>query len=491
MATILLALISGLGAGLGHAPFHLWPVAFPAFALLIWSVSQAATPRAAFGRAWLAGLAYFALTLHWIVEPFLVDAATHGWMAPFALILLAGGLALFWAGAGWAAHRLGRSSNTRALGLAATLTVAELLRGHIFTGFPWAMPAYIWGQGETIWLVSLMGSYGLTGLTLGLAAALTLRTRLFAPQIAVLAIAAGLWALGTTDTAAPTSSLGTVALVHPNIPQAEKWDRMAVPGHITQLRDLTAAAAAAANAPDLIVLPEVAVVFPLDRAEQTLRTLAIAAGPAPLITGINRRDGDNWHNALVHLAPDGTQVQTYDKVHLVPFGEYIPFRLAFLRALAATTSNGFTPGSGVRLIDTPLGRALPLICYEGIFPRHLFKAGARADYILLMTNDAWFGTFAGPAQHFDQARFRAVEQGLPVVRVANRGHSAVIDAAGRVTASLSLDQTGTLSLPVPQGTKTLYARTGNIPLYVILLLTLAALLRAKRRNTIANHPFPS
>ena len=140
------------------------------------------------------------------------------------------------------------------------------------------------------------------------------------------------------------------------------------------------------------------------------------AGPeARLITGINRRDADdNWFNALAVIGPNAILEETYDKVHLVPFGEYIPFRIELLRAMAATSGFGFTAGEKVRAIDTPLGRALPLICYEGIFPGHIFRADERPDYLLQLTNDAWFGTFSGPYQHLDQARFRAVRTGAVI-----------------------------------------------------------------------------
>ncbi|MDJ0639296.1 MAG: apolipoprotein N-acyltransferase [Paracoccaceae bacterium] len=480
---LFIALPGGLAAALGHAPFHLWIIALPGFAALIWSVAHAATGRGAFLRGWLGGAAYFAVTLHWIVEPFLVDAATHGWMAPFALILLAGGLALFWGAAGAAAFHLGWSPGSRAIALALTMTVAELLRGHVFTGFPWAMPAYIFNEPSLIWVARLTGSYGLTLLVLTLAAMLTLKARAYWAPMATLMIVAAIWTAGRSEPP-PSADLGTVGVVHPNVPQQEKWDRLKVPEHVERLRNLTAKAAT--QNPDMIVLPEAAVVYPLDNAAGTLGLLSDAAGPAHLVTGINRREAGDWFNALVRLGPGGEIEETFDKVHLVPFGEYIPFKLGVLRALAATSSNGFTPGEAVRLIDTPLGRALPLICYEGIFPRHLFRAGDRPDYILLLTNDAWFGNFAGPQQHLEQARFRAVEQGLPVVRVANRGVSTVINRHGQTTDPLGLRDTDARVFPVPNGKPTLYARTGDAPLFLILLVTLGALWVAKRRNAIAN-----
>ncbi len=488
------AALAGAVAALGHAPFGLWWAALPAFALLIWIV--AAAPQRPGWLAWVGAAGYFGLSMHWIVEPFLVDAATHGWMAPIALILLAGGLAIFWALAAKLAARLGKDRGTRALALAALLTGAELLRGHIFTGFPWALPAYIWADTPLLGVVSLTGSYGLVFLTL-LIAALPALFRTAWPGFALAVVGvAGLYFAGQaqlSQASADQQVLGKVRIVQPNVPQSEKWQRDKVPDHLERMMSLTGADPEAGQGADLVVWPEAAVVYPLGQAggilAQAARIATEAHGTATeVILGINRRDAeDRWFNSLVTVAPNGIVQDMFDKVHLVPFGEYIPFRIEFLRAMAASSGFGFTPGDTVRLIDTPLGRALPLICYEGIFPRHLFRAGARADYILLITNDAWFGTFSGPYQHFDQARFRAVEHRLPVVRAANTGVSAVIGPDGQVAGSLPLGEAGHLDAAVSSGGEpSFYSRTGDWPVLVILLLTLTALFLLKKRNTIAN-----
>lgn len=488
-ATIV-ALFGGIAAALGHAPFHLWYAAFPGFVAIVWAVSVAATPKRAFGTAWVAGAAYFAVTLHWIVEPFLVDAATHGWMAPGALILLAGGLALFWGLAASVAHWLGGSPVANAFVFAFSLTAAELLRGHVATGFPWSMPAYIWAETPLRASVAYTGSYGLTALTLVAAAGFAIAPRsLLAPVAAAISLG-GLFAAGQArlDDGSDAVALGRVGIVHPNIPQDEKWNREKVPGHIDRLLALTRESAMADEAADLVVWPEAAVVYPLDMAESILTAASDAADGTSVLLGINRREGEAWYNSMVQVGAGGTPDEIYDKVHLVPFGEYIPFQLGFLRAMAATTSNGFSSGERVRLLDTPLGKALPLICYEGIFPRHPFRADARADYFLLMTNDAWFGTFAGPFQHFDQARFRAAEHGLPVVRVANSGVSTVIDRFGEPAETLGLDETGYRGFTVNSGPPTLYARLGDLPLIIFLGLLGTVLWVIRRRNAIANDP---
>lgn len=487
-----LSLFAGAAAGLGHAPFGLWPVALLGFAFLINIVARASSPALA---GWAGGLGYFAVTLNWIVEPFLVDAARHGWMAPFALVLMAGGLALFWAAAGWLSKKMSNRIWARALAFAILLAGAEMLRGHVLTGFPWALPAYIWADTPLRVSTAWTGSYGLTGLML-LALALPTSLSRISGAMAAIVIFACLAVVGHLSTGATDDRdfLGTVRLVQPNVPQTEKWDPAKVPTHIERLIALTRGRADEKNADvHMVVWPEVSVAYRLDQAGPVLRAAAQAATDgsedAKVLLGINRRDGENWYNSMVLLGADGAVKDTYDKFHLVPFGEYIPFRLNFIKAMAAASGFGFSAGDAVRLIDTPLGQALPLICYEGIFPGHIFRAHERADYLLQITNDAWFGEFSGPYQHLDQARFRAAEQGLPLVRVANTGISTVIDANGNSDAAveLPLGATGYQDAPVwSKKGRTVYSRVGDIPTIVGILLMLSVLISLERRNAIAN-----
>ena len=486
-----LAMLCGALAALGHAPFGLWPLALAGFAGLVWLVVNGARPG---WTGWFGAVGYFGVAMHWIVEPFLVDIQTHGWMAPFALTLLAGGLALFWCAAARGAAYLGTTPRTKILAFAAFLTIAELVRGHLFTGFPWALPAYIWTDTPIRGAAAYMGAYGLSFLTLLGAACLAMPFGRSAGMIAAALLFAGVYALGSyqiNSVATDRPPLGTVRIVQPNVPQAEKWDRKKIPEHFNRMLDLTRTASDAQA--DLVIWPEVAVVWPLDLANEPLAQgmRAVATGTTSetrLITGINRRDAaGNWYNALAVVGRDAEVLETYDKVHLVPFGEYIPFKIDFIRAMAATAGFGFTPGDEVRAIGTPLGRALPLICYEGIFPGHIFRADERPDYLLQLTNDAWFGTFSGPYQHLDQARFRAVEQGLSLVRAANTGVSVVIDPVGKMSEQLGLGRAGVLDLPVPAPlSPTIYAQTGDLPVIVIVLITLSGLFVVKRRNAIAN-----
>jgi len=282
----------------------------------------------------------------------------------------------------------------------------------------------------------------------------------------------------------------TVRLVQPNAPQDEKWDPEKALIFVDRLIEFTAAP----GSPDLIIWPETAIPYRLDRAEPLLAQIAAAAKGVPVITGINRSEAGRNHNSLISIGSNGQPSDVYDKVHLVPFGEYIPFgQMAGaigMGSLAARDGFGFSPGKAVRLIETPLGRALPLICYEAIFPQHGGALTERPDYLLQITNDAWFGTFSGPYQHLDQARFRAVEQGLPLLRAANTGVSAVIDPRGYVQEKLTIGVAGYLDAEMPRrlAEPTLYARTGDWPIMMLLFAALAALFVRGRGNSIAKTP---
>ncbi|MCU0855879.1 MAG: apolipoprotein N-acyltransferase, partial [Rhodobacteraceae bacterium] len=275
-----------------------------------------------------------------------------------------------------------------------------------------------------------------------------------------------------------------VRLVQPNAPQSEKWD----PDRIVEFyrRQLDFTAAPADPAPDLVVWPESAIAWPLDVAEPIMGEIAAAANGTPVVLGLNRREDGRWFNSLVVVDDAGNVSQLYDKHHLVPFGEYIPFghltRLMGLRSFAARDGYGYSPGPGPRLLDLPgIGPTLPLICYEAIFPQGIRAAPARPDLLLQITNDAWFGEISGPYQHLAQARVRAVEQGLPLVRVANTGVSAVIDPAGRILAEIPLGQAGFLDQAIPAPVApTLYASMGDLPILGLIVATLAGAFLRRR-----------
>ncbi len=443
-------------------------------------------------RAWGAGAGYFAGSLFWIVEPFLVDAARHGWMAPFALAGMAGGLALFWGAAGWAAHRLGRSPGTRALAFAGLMGLVGLARGYVLTGFPWALPGHIWTDTPMAQLAALAGAQGLNLATWTLAALPLLSTarRGQAAGLAVAAVlAAGGWAWGVARLDQPPVLRDvSVRLVQPNAAQHLKWqpewrDRFLI-------RSLELTAAPAARPPQLVVWPETSVPYRLEDSADIIAAMRATAPEAALVFGIQRESAAGWHNSLVVVEQGTEPTAIYDKHHLVPFGEYMPFddmmRRFGLVALASTIGGGFEPGPPPQVLAAgAAGWALPLICYEAVFPHHIWRAGHRPDLILHITNDAWFGQVAGPHQHLAQARLRAIEQGLPVLRAANTGISAVIDPLGRVTASLPLGQAGVVDalLPAPLP-PTFFARAHDrLAAAGVALMLLGALALRLRRRT--------
>ncbi|MGI9393742.1 MAG: apolipoprotein N-acyltransferase [Boseongicola sp.] len=487
------AVVAGAIAALGHAPFSLWPISLFGFAALSYFVAKSNSIGQATLTAWFGGVGYFAVTLHWIVEPFLVDIARHGWMAPFALLLTTCGMALFWGLAGTLAAKIG---SNRAIVWAVTLTAAELVRAHIFTGFPWSLPGYIWVGTPVRETVALLGPFGLTLVTLLLTALLadaaTSMKRIRWIKFAVAGLGfLSLFAYAPTRHPSQSHNNSVVRLIQPNAPQDEKWDPEKAHIFVERLIEFTAAPDTLENSPDLVIWPETAIPYKLDRAGALLAQIASAANGVPVITGINRSEAGRNHNSLISIGSNGQPSEVYDKVHLVPFGEYIPFgqlaRALGLGSLAARDGYGFSSGKSVRLIDTPLGRALPLICYEAIFPQHGRELNERPDLLLQITNDAWFGTMSGPFQHLDQARFRAVEQGLPLVRAANTGISAVIDARGMVLENLPLGVAGFIDVVLPGRLTepTLYAKTGDWPTISLLAAAFVALFLRRRRNGIA------
>lgn len=468
--------VLGALAALGLAPYGLWPITLAILALIPWLLRGVAKKRNAALIGWALGAGYFAHALIWIVEPFLVDVQRHGWMAPFALFFLAGGLALFWAAAFAAAHALGYRRGLQSVFLIATLSLTELARGYVLTGFPWAGLAQIWVDTPVVRLLSVFGPSGLAVLSLGFAIctglAWTRRKMLIPAAVCLMVLAGG--AIFPFEQPAPGTR--TVRLVQPNAPQHQKWDPAMIPVFFERQIEYTAAA----PRPDLIAWPETAVSTLLEWAGPAIKTIAGAANGVPVAVGIQRIEGARAYNSLILVNELGQVADIYDKHHLVPFGEYIPggdlAASLGLRGFAAREGDGFSAGPGPRLMDFGhLGKALPLICYEAVFPQDASINPERADFLLQVTNDAWFGEYIGPYQHLAQARMRAVEQGLPMVRVANTGVSAMIDPMGQITAQIPLGQAGFVDAVLPEPlSPPLYARMGDFPVLLVLLLTVCA-----------------
>jgi apolipoprotein N-acyltransferase len=481
----------GALAAFGLAPLGLWPLTLVGLIGLAPLVIDAPDGRVAALRGWAFAVGYFAHGLHWIVEPFLVEPERHGWMAPFALVLMAGGLALFWAAAAGAAHRLGTTRGGRLVALILALSLAEFARAYVLSGFPWAALAQVWVDTPLRLSLAWIGPHGLALATL--LATLPLGAAVSAPGRMSLRLSAGLpglalltgaLALAAASGPAPQApGAPVVRLVQPNAAQDQKWDPAYAPVFLDRQIDFTAAGPVA----DLVVWPEAAVATYLHRARPVFERIAEAARGAPVALGINRVEGFRIYNSLAVVGDEAELAGLYDKHHLVPFGEYFPLGDLAARVgisgLAAEEGRGFSAGPGPRLLDLgPLGRALPLICYEAVFPDDVGGAAERPDFLLQVTNDAWFGARSGPYQHLAQSRMRAAEQGLPMVRAANTGVSAMIDAQGRLVAALPLNEAGWLdaTLPPPLA-PTLYSRSGDLPVFVLLLVGVLCFLLLNRR----------
>ena len=471
----------GVVAAAGQSPLDFWFVTLPALgALFALILAQKARGRGVWA-AWLGGAGYFCAALSWIISPFLVEADTYAWMAPFALLAMGFGLALFWAAAAW----VGLHAPRPAWALALALGAAELARGYVLKGFPWALLGHIWIDTPVGQMAAWVGPNGLALLTALLAAALAAGA--IWGRIAAAAGLAAIWGLGiwTLGQPMPADTATTLRLVQPNAAQSLKWDD----AQARVFYDRLIGATSALPTPDLVIWPETALPYLQEYNPEIAPLMAQAANGATLIYGRQRIDGDRGWNSLSVLAPTGEEVALYDKHHLVPFGEYIPFGdLAYswfgITAFAAQVGNGYTPGTGPAVIDLGThGKMLPLICYEAVFPQDL-RTDIRPDWLLHATNDAWFGTLSGPYQHAAQARLRAIEQGLPMVRVANTGITAVYDARGRLRADLPF---GTLAhldtaLPAPLPS-THYARFGELPVLMLLAIGLIfAFFGQKRRS---------
>lgn len=476
-----LGLAFGLGAvvALGQAPLGFWWATLAGFAGLMLLLDRVPDRRGAFLTGLFAGAGHFALALNWIIEPFLIDIARTGWMAPFAVVLLAFGLGLFWGGAALAA----RAFANRTLGFVVAFVAMEWLRGVVLTGFPWAMAGHVW-IGTPLDQVAALGGPSLLSLVTLLAAGLSVQARwkglLASAVVLALPLGFGLWRLAQP---LPEPGVQTLRLVQPNAEQSAKWDATRAREFLDRQLELTAKGEVA----DLTIWPETAVPYMLEYAPEVADMIMAASGGRTVAVGIQRAEGDRFYNSVRVLEGEGVETARYDKAHLVPFGEYIPFGdLAFrwfgLRAFAAQAGNSYSAGPGPRVLDLgPLGKVLPLICYEAIFPRDVNAAPERADWMLQVTNDAWFGTLTGPFQHFAQARLRAVEQGLPLIRVANTGVTAVIDARGRVVAQLPFGVVAALDTRIPgKLAPTPFSRWGDGPVFLLLAgLALGAVARRR------------
>jgi len=481
----LIALVAGGASALAMPPYDLFPILFLTFPVLVWlidgTVATARTGRlgavlAAAGVGWCFGFGYFLAGLWWIGRAFLVDADVFGWMMPFAVAALPAGLALFTAAGMALARLLWREGPRRIFAFALGLALADIARGHVLTGFPWNLFGYALAVTPAMMqAASLIGVYGLTvlaGFVFASPAALVGsggRLARAGLPVAALAILAGLAGFGTWRLARADVAMVDglrLRIVQPAIEQSRKW----LPEHRNEIFADYLALSDLATSPDtmgiadidILIWPESALPFLFEMEPAALPAIAaLLPDRTTLVTGMQRIERDpsvpqgyRLYNSILVVDHAGTIVDAYDKVRLVPFGEFLPFA-ELLESIGleplTRVAGGFTAGAVARTMQAgPAPRFVPLVCYEAIFPGAVVPPGERPGWILNVTNDGWFGDTAGPWQHLRQARIRAVEEGLPLVRAANTGISAVIDPYGRMQRRLDLGVRGVIDSALPR-----------------------------------------
>ncbi|MEO8558717.1 MAG: apolipoprotein N-acyltransferase [Rhodospirillales bacterium] len=489
------ALLLGCIATLALPPLNVVPALAIALPGLFWLVDAALRRRDAFWLGGCFGLGHFSTGLYWIVYAYLVPPAQFAALGVPSVIGLAALLAIF-VGLSmalylWLAQRLGlqhRRAWRRVLLFAVCFVLFEWLRGHVLTGFPWNQMAHVWSFSDTFsQSAAVWGAYGLSLVTL---LAFTLPAagwRGIGGSVAILLVMAGGGALRLMGDDGAKQPGVYLRVVQPNVPQADKWlSRNVAP----QFDDLLRLSTAPSDRPiTVLIWPESATPFALARSPDFLAAIGrIAPKGGYVLTGAPRVTQDAQgkrrdYNSLHAIDDQGHVVADYDKFHLVPFGEYLPLR--DLLPLEKTIGRGsFESGPGPRSIALPnLPAFSALICYEIIFPGAVVDESQRPAWIVNITNDAWFGYSSGPYQHLASARLRAIEEGLPLVRSANTGISAVIDAYGHVRAQLGLEKRGVIDEALPAAlSPTPYSQFGDWIVFALVMTSICiALARFPRK----------
>ena len=507
-----IALAAGALSALAMAPFNAWPVLLITFPVMVWLIDGAGAGRwrgvpAAAMAGWWFGLGYFVPGLYWIGYAFLVDASTFAWLMPFAVLGLPAYLALFTAFGFALARLIWTRDASRVIALASTLTLSEWLRGHVLTGFPWN--AFGYALTEPLALAqtaSLIGLWGLTFLSVAIFASPAVlidgrsrgRRPWIVPMLALLLLVA-MAIFGTVRLMLhPTTNVAKLKLriMQPNLQQDVRFNYAAkaevMQKYLTLSDRASGPQSTGVRDASILIWPESAFPFFLTREGDAMAQIAdLLPKGTVLITGAVRAPDlppgtriTRAYNSIYVIDHDGSVLSVYDKLHLVPFGEYLPFqnlmeKLGFVQL--TKVQGGFIPGERRRTMEIPTApRALPLICYEAIFPGDVVARDDRPGWIVNLTNDGWFGISTGPYQHLQQVRLRAIEEGLPAVRAANTGISAVIDPMGRIVARLGLGLEGVLDSSLPSAIPpTIYARAGDIPAAAIVVAALIFVIRRR------------
>ena len=509
---LLLSILFGLLTVLALPPLSALPMAIVGISGFGWLLNKAGSWRQAALIGWGFFFGYHLLGLYWISFSLLTNIGRYWWMLPFSITGLPAGLALFGNVIGVGTYWLGRAGGWRRwLALGLCWTIVEYGRGYLLTGFPWNLISSIWTDWLAVaQLASVTGPHGL-GLLTVLTASLgmmwpkskqrraALITAMVCPWLAV-----AIWGGLRLDQKVPMVDGLLLRMIQPNLSVSEKHDVNSYEKNLGTLVRLSSQPTEKDQKTvvqkTVVLWPEAATPYLLGNAT-TLRQEVMAAMPPAtwLVTGVpfQEKVSDNnafLYNSLLVIAPDATIAARFDKRHLVPFGEYMPLRHILPLDAIAAGSTDFSPGSGDRLVSTPVMPPFaPLICYEVIFPGAVTDDNHRARWIVNITNDAWFGLSAGPHQHFASARMRAIEEGLPLVRVANTGISGVIDPLGHILVKSPLGQQMVVESSLPQALPgiTPYAQWKEWPVWLFIGTGLLGLCWPKRRRTAQQSPQPA
>ena len=495
------AFLTGLSVTFSLPPFEFLPVFYAALPVLIWSLSGQVRPWCLFATGWWFGFGYFVSGLYWIGSAMLVDANENAWLFPLASLGLPAFLSLFF-GLSVLPVRFGNDHFSRALILTISLGSAEWIRGNFLTGFPWNLLGQAWASHDTLLQgVSLVGIYGMTffallsGFLLSVLAQERSRAALAGVVVALMLpfsfASYGVIRLAQAPVVGADWVEGVgIRLVQGGIPQKEKWDRKYLVRNFKKYLFLSNR-----DRPDWInhvIWPETASPFPLDN-NDAARAAASAIVPrgGALITGMIRRqvvpEKKIW-NSIIALDEEAKILAKYDKAHLVPFGEYIPGKKLLSIKKITEGRLDYSAGSGPRTWHLKsLPPVSPLICYEVIFPGTVTSLDKRPTWILVLTNDAWYGHSSGPYQHLSIARIRAVEEGLTVVRAASTGISAVFDGYGREWSRIELNKTGVLDTRLPNSARvySFWAQNSQILTIIFVSLSFSAILMRKGAKRIS------
>jgi len=464
-----LYLLLGTILSWAFAPHNIFPVIFVIFPILILLIDNATSVKQAFWRGWGFGLGFYISSLSWIGHSFAQQDAFPAWLAPFAILGLCSVLAVYQGLVFAVVKRFWQPGWRRVMLFALIWTLVEIVRAWAFSGFPWHLVGSLWS--EWSWMlqsVAWVGVFGLSFLTVLAASSVVVLldqgVQRFVMPVCCACLMVGTAFYGMQRVAGATDEVYTgltLRLVQANVKQREKWVSWLIPEHFASHLNLSRGNKLDGEAEgiDVLIWPETAVQnedFDRQGAIERWMISRLLEPGSIAITGapryVEHSGGADWYNSVFVVDRRAEIVGSYDKHHLVPFGEYIPLAdLLGKVGLSSLTGTGFSKGDGPVSLAIPGVPAFsPTICYEAVFPGNVIDPNDRPSWLLNLTNDGWFGTSGGPYQHLALARMRAVEEGMALVRAASTGISTVFDPYGREKSRLAAGQRGYLDSALPK-----------------------------------------